>query len=314
MPPKRNSAYVASASDAPALNQAATRNPKPREAHVARKCSYKEFISCQPVNFKDSEGAVGLIRWFEHTESLFSRSNYTEDCKVKFATDSEKMIEAFIGGLPQSIKGNVTASKPQTLEEAINISQRLMYQVTKHTPVQVSSDHKRKFDERRTFNNKNYYNTTTNNLYNNHQPQQNRNLQNASQKEFSIRSIGIRRTSPESGCHQWNSFAQPIAIEEAYKITCVEFKKLLIKKEQNKEILNHLDELSLDRIENMENKIEGLGKGRVIIQQDFDNMETELQETCAQVAKLQRKQLGQNNKIALDRFRINDLEQIIKEI
>ncbi|GJV39224.1 putative reverse transcriptase domain-containing protein [Tanacetum coccineum] len=42
--------------------------------------------------------------------------------------DSEKMMEVFIGGLPRSIKGNVTASKPQTLEEAINIAQRLMYQ------------------------------------------------------------------------------------------------------------------------------------------------------------------------------------------
>ncbi|GKF84856.1 hypothetical protein Tco_0249754 [Tanacetum coccineum] len=28
----------------------------------------------------------------------------------------------------------------------------------------------------------------------------------------------------------WNSFTQPIGIEKAYKITCVEFKKLLIKK------------------------------------------------------------------------------------
>ncbi|GKG08594.1 hypothetical protein Tco_0334426, partial [Tanacetum coccineum] len=28
----------------------------------------------------------------------------------------------------------------------------------------------------------------------------------------------------------WNSFAQPIGIEEAYKITWVEFKKLLVKK------------------------------------------------------------------------------------
>nr|GEZ00501.1 hypothetical protein [Tanacetum cinerariifolium] len=64
----------------------------------------------------------------------------------------------------------------------------------------------------------------------------------------------------------------------------------------------------------MEDNIEGLGKGRVIIQQDFKHLETELQETRAQVAKLQRKQLGQNNKIALARFRINDLEQIIKEI
>nr|GEU87737.1 hypothetical protein [Tanacetum cinerariifolium] len=74
------------------------------------------------------------------------------------------------------------------------------------------------------------------------------------------------------------------------------------------EIQNHLDELSLGRIENMEDNIEGLGKGRVIIQQDFDNMETELQETRAEVVKLQRKQLGQNIKITLARFRINDLE------
>nr|GEW37143.1 hypothetical protein [Tanacetum cinerariifolium] len=81
--------------------------------------------------------------------------------------------------------------------------------------------------------------------------------------------------------------------------------------EQIKEILNQLGELSLDRIENMEDIIEGLGKGRVIIQQDFNNLETKLQKTRAQVAKLQRKQLGQNNKIALARFRINDLEQII---
>nr|GEU78680.1 hypothetical protein [Tanacetum cinerariifolium] len=58
--------------------------------------------------------------------------------------------------------------------------------------------------------------------------------------------------------------------------------------EQIEEILNHLDELSLDRIKNMEDNIEGLGKGRVIIQQDFDNLETKLQETRAQVAKLQR--------------------------
>ncbi|GKC77812.1 putative reverse transcriptase domain-containing protein [Tanacetum coccineum] len=43
--------------------------------------------------------------------------------------NTEKLLEAFIGGLPRSIEGNVTASKPQTLEEAINIAQRLMDQV-----------------------------------------------------------------------------------------------------------------------------------------------------------------------------------------
>nr|GEV94948.1 reverse transcriptase domain-containing protein [Tanacetum cinerariifolium] len=140
------------------------RYPKPREAPVARKCSYKEFMSCQPFNFKGSEGAVGLIRWFERTESVFSRSNYTKDCK-KYCpqTEVQKMEDEFYhltmrGMISRHIiKGNVIASIPQTLKEAINIAQRLMDQVT-----------------RRTFNNNNYRNTTTNYRYNNHQPQQNR--------------------------------------------------------------------------------------------------------------------------------------------
>ncbi|GKF30260.1 hypothetical protein Tco_0100058 [Tanacetum coccineum] len=46
--------------------------------------------------------------------------------------------------------------------------------------------------------------------------------------------------------------------------------------EQIKEILNHLDELTLDHIEHIEDKIEGLENGRVIIQQDFNNLEAEL--------------------------------------
>ncbi|GKG31300.1 hypothetical protein Tco_0423788 [Tanacetum coccineum] len=70
---------------------------------------------------------------------------------------------------------------------------------------------------------------------------------------------------------------------------------------------------SLDRIEHIEDKIEGFGKGLVIIQ-DFDNLEAELQKARAQIAKLQRKQMGNNSKISLARFRIANLEQIIEEI
>ncbi|GJX65588.1 reverse transcriptase domain-containing protein [Tanacetum coccineum] len=36
--------------------------------------------------------------------------------------NDEKLMEVFINGLPRSIEGNVTTSKPQTLEEAINIA------------------------------------------------------------------------------------------------------------------------------------------------------------------------------------------------
>ncbi|GKF37339.1 hypothetical protein Tco_0114097 [Tanacetum coccineum] len=73
--------------EAQAANMANTDNTtRPREALVARQCSYKEFMSCQPINFNGTKGAIGLICWFERTESVFSRSNCTEDCKVKFAT------------------------------------------------------------------------------------------------------------------------------------------------------------------------------------------------------------------------------------
>ncbi|GJZ56169.1 hypothetical protein Tco_0611362 [Tanacetum coccineum] len=84
--------------------------------------------------------------------------------------------------------------------------------------------------------------------------------------------------------------------------------------EQIEEILNHLDELSLDRIEHIEDKIEGLRKGRVIIQQDFENLEAELQKARAQIAKLQRKKLGNNSKISLVCFRIANLEKNIEDI
>ncbi|GJU28647.1 reverse transcriptase domain-containing protein [Tanacetum coccineum] len=199
---------VSAALEAQAATMANTdntnRNTEQRETHVARKCSYKEFMSCQPFNFKGTKGAVDLIRWFERIESVFSHSNCTKDCKVKFATgtlteealswwnsfaqpigieeaykipwskfkkllikkyyprteelavlcptmvpNSEKLMEVFIEGLPRSIEGNVTTLKPQTLEEAITITQR------------------------RTFTNNNYQNNH-NNRNNDHHQQQNR--------------------------------------------------------------------------------------------------------------------------------------------
>ncbi|GJX25713.1 putative reverse transcriptase domain-containing protein [Tanacetum coccineum] len=127
MPPKRTST-----SEAPAMTQAAikklvadsitaaleaqaatmanadntNRNTGEREAPIARKCSYKEFMSWPPINFKVTEGAVGHYCWFELLNHVFSiRKVYSKNCE-----------------------GNVTTSKPQTLEEAINIAQRLMDQ------------------------------------------------------------------------------------------------------------------------------------------------------------------------------------------
>nr|GEW16262.1 reverse transcriptase domain-containing protein [Tanacetum cinerariifolium] len=62
------------------------RNIKTREIPVAKRGKYKEFISYQTFYFNGTEGVIGLIRWFERTESVFSRSNCAEENKVAFAT------------------------------------------------------------------------------------------------------------------------------------------------------------------------------------------------------------------------------------
>ncbi|GJR39064.1 reverse transcriptase domain-containing protein [Tanacetum coccineum] len=91
--------------------------------------------------------------------------------------NTEKLMEAFIGGLPQSIEGNITASKPQTLEEATNIAHRLMDQIIKRDFVQETNDHKRKFEDKRSTTDKNNYpnDHNNNNHSNNHD---NNNYQN----------------------------------------------------------------------------------------------------------------------------------------
>ncbi|GKB23634.1 hypothetical protein Tco_0863035 [Tanacetum coccineum] len=83
---------IATALEAQAATMASASNPnrntRPTGIPVTKMGNYKEFVSCQPFYFNGTEGAVGLIRWFERTESVFSRSNYAEENKVKFATDT----------------------------------------------------------------------------------------------------------------------------------------------------------------------------------------------------------------------------------
>ncbi|GJU97976.1 hypothetical protein Tco_1327247 [Tanacetum coccineum] len=84
--------------------------------------------------------------------------------------------------------------------------------------------------------------------------------------------------------------------------------------EQIRDILNGLDALPIERIKRIENGIEGLRKGRIIIQQDFDALEAKLQQARAQITKLQRKQMNSNHKISLARFRINELGDVINDM
>nr|GEU36578.1 reverse transcriptase domain-containing protein [Tanacetum cinerariifolium] len=170
---------IAAALEALVATMANTNNPnrnlRSRETPVEKRGNYKEFISCQPFYFNGTKGAIGLIRWFERTESnayaqpigieqankitwtelkRLLTNKYCPRTEIKKMEDefynlvvkendlktyirrfqelallcsnmvpnSEKLMEVFIGGLPRSIEGNVTTSKPQTLEEVITIT------------------------------------------------------------------------------------------------------------------------------------------------------------------------------------------------
>ena len=233
------------------------------ETSGTRKCTYKDFMACKPTYFKGTEGVSELARWFERSETVFSRSGCANENRVSFATGTlledalswwnntaqnmgieeahritwadfkqrmlrkyctrteirkledefdrlvvkgvdiktydrrfqelavlcptkvpnlEKTLERYVEGLPRSIEGDVTASKPQTLEEAMEIAQRLLEREIKHNQTLGNNSHKRKFDDRRNNHNSNNnnppHNNNNNNNYNryNHQNyQQNRN-------------------------------------------------------------------------------------------------------------------------------------------
>ncbi|GKC55259.1 hypothetical protein Tco_1078004 [Tanacetum coccineum] len=55
-------------------------------APVARVCTYKDFLNCQPRNFSGTGGVVGLLRWFEKMKYVYRISNCHVGSQMKFAT------------------------------------------------------------------------------------------------------------------------------------------------------------------------------------------------------------------------------------
>ncbi|GJR41565.1 reverse transcriptase domain-containing protein [Tanacetum coccineum] len=197
-----------------------------RQVPTTRECTYSDFMKCQPLNFKGTEGVVGLTQWFKRTESIFHISNCTIENQVKFATctligvaltwwnsyvkivghdaaygmpwktlvkmmtdkycprseikkleieiwnlklkgtdvvsytqhfqelalmcgrmfpEESDQVEKYVGGLPDVIQGSVMASKPKTMQEAIEIANDLMDEKVR-TYAERQTENKRKFD------------------------------------------------------------------------------------------------------------------------------------------------------------------------
>nr|GEU71996.1 putative reverse transcriptase domain-containing protein [Tanacetum cinerariifolium] len=65
-----------------------------RNVQTARPCFYANFMKCQPLNFKGTEGVVGLTRWIETMESVFQISSCAIENQVKFATYT--LLDAYL--------------------------------------------------------------------------------------------------------------------------------------------------------------------------------------------------------------------------
>nr|GEZ21207.1 reverse transcriptase domain-containing protein [Tanacetum cinerariifolium] len=130
-----------------------------RTERATRECTYTDFLKCQPLHFKVTEGVASLSQWFERMESVFHISNCAVENHVKFATctlhsvaltwrmfpeESDK-IERYIRGLPDMIHRSVVASKPKTMQEAVEIATELMDK-KKRTFTERETESKSKFE------------------------------------------------------------------------------------------------------------------------------------------------------------------------
>ncbi|GJS85122.1 hypothetical protein Tco_0751663 [Tanacetum coccineum] len=98
------------------------------------------------------EEVACLSQWFERIESVFHISIYTvenQDMALlygrMFPEESDK-IEKYIGGLPNMIHGSVVASKPKTMQDAVEITTELMDKKI-CTFAERQTESKRKFED-----------------------------------------------------------------------------------------------------------------------------------------------------------------------
>ncbi|GJR14092.1 hypothetical protein Tco_0796744 [Tanacetum coccineum] len=124
-----------------------------------------------------------------------------------------------------------------------------------------------------------------------------------------------KNTLPPKKRARSRSSSSTSALPQVFEIEESSHKTHLKRREEQIEtILNHLDELPLERIEHIEDIIKGLGNVRVIIQQDFDQLKTKLHEAHAQIARFQREQIRHDDEIVLARVRTSTLEILIENI
>nr|GFC66715.1 hypothetical protein [Tanacetum cinerariifolium] len=84
-PMSRESVEAAIRAERERVQNEANRAEGPNVAPVARECTFADLMKCSPITFRGNEGALGLIRWIEKIEMVFTVSKCIEANKVVFA-------------------------------------------------------------------------------------------------------------------------------------------------------------------------------------------------------------------------------------
>nr|GEW75776.1 hypothetical protein [Tanacetum cinerariifolium] len=122
---------------------------------VVCECTFVGFIKCNPGVFRGVEGAVKLQRWFEKTKSVFKISECAKGKKRfnELALMGPRMVEpervkvdAYIWGLIDNIKGEMTSSKPDDLNKAVCMANKLMEQKSQARDARILERKKQKWE------------------------------------------------------------------------------------------------------------------------------------------------------------------------
>ncbi|GJX30367.1 putative reverse transcriptase domain-containing protein [Tanacetum coccineum] len=128
-----------------------------RNERATHEYTYPDFMKCQPLNFKGTEGVVELTQWIEKMETELKVKGtdvigYNQRfqelallCGRMFPKESDK-IEKYVGGLPDMIHKSVVASKPKTMQEATEMAIEVMDKRIR-TFADRQTESKRKFED-----------------------------------------------------------------------------------------------------------------------------------------------------------------------
>ncbi|GKE38296.1 hypothetical protein Tco_1461701 [Tanacetum coccineum] len=99
-----------------------------REATLS--CNIKTFRASGAKEFFGTEGAVGLLTWFESTKSVLHITKCPAESQVEFAASMMQgraltCWNRYIRGLAPEIKPHVTSSEPATIQGAVSLANRL---------------------------------------------------------------------------------------------------------------------------------------------------------------------------------------------